>query len=152
MFQSNLIVPPDVVDMEIDGEWVVVNTATGWVFVLNAAASRLWTVIRTGQDGRSLTAMWAEMSTRPADRVEREIIAFVAELEAHGLVQPVASTSSPPEEPFPFAHPLSGPSVDARPQISLALPLEMYAGSPLGEDPDPLLDPMAPLRFPKPRQ
>lgn len=140
MSQTRLVVSPDVVDMKVDGHWLLVHTDAGWIYVLNETASWLWEIIRSGHDWRDALAGMQEWTPG----LEEELAAFVVQLEDYGLLR--ASTAPGPITEIPKVAVLTKPY--SPPEITLTLPLEMQAGTPLHQDADPLLDPLAPLRFP----
>ena len=135
----------DVVDIHVDGRCLVIDPRGERVFVLNETGSWLWTLIRNGGYEPGRTRWLAEVTGEPWARVLKDVETFLAELQAAALVRP--GDSAPPV--LVDSAPTSLPDNYVPPAIELSLPLEVHAGTPLEKDPDPLLDPLAPLRFPE---
>ncbi len=136
-----LRVPAYVVDIVVEDTWVIINPKIGSIYTLNLTGSILWQVLREGRDWKPLAHALAHHTQQPVTRVLEEMVHFIDELLQRGLLVHTerALASSPPD--------ISLPDVYEPPAILLALPLESRAGTPLGQDPDPLLDPLSPFRL-----
>ena len=140
---KRICVSQGVVDLKVDDCWLLVDTTSGWVFLLNESGSCVWEVLRRQGDWRDLAAAIARHTGWEQEQVEAEVEVFVAQLAQKGLIEfEVERSPSPAPPPSVLL-----PSKYARPEIQVALPLEMRAGTPLSRtsDPDPLLDPANPL-------
>lgn len=143
MEEKRTSVPQRVVDFKVDDCWLLVDTTGGWVFVLNESGSCVWEVLRRQGDWRDLAAAIAGHTGREQEQVEAEVEAFVAQLAQKGLIELEAECSPSPNPPPSVLL----PGEYTRPEIQMALPLEMQAGTPLSgkSDPAPLPDPANPL-------
>ncbi len=144
MDTNSFRVPDHVADVEADGSWVIVDTKAGRVYALNATASFVWGQIRSGGDWQVAARAMADVTGEPEARVLREVAEFVADLVGRGILigtEPGPTSLGLPSEGIP--------SIYVPPSVAMNLPLEARAGSPLSGrgDPDPLLDPLAPLRL-----
>lgn len=76
----------DVLFCELDGELVLLNTATGVYFGLDATGTRIWHLIQEHRSLRPvLEALVAEYDVSAA-RGEADLLDFVALLEEHALL------------------------------------------------------------------
>lgn len=77
---------PDVAFREVSGEGVLLDLESGTYFGLNGVATRAWTMV---VEGRSLgdihRALADEYDVEPAV-LEADLLAWAAQLMAHGLV------------------------------------------------------------------
>lgn len=98
---------PNVVADAVDNEVVAVNLESGTYFSLFQQSAWLWTVLTSGQPvGRVVKAIKGHS---PYSR--DDVLAFLAELIGHGLIEPLASEQSldsvmeplPKLPPAPFA-------------------------------------------------
>lgn len=77
----------DQVSTELDGEAVILHLKSGIYYGLNSAGARVWNLIQepiTVSDIRD--AILKEYEVEP-DLCERDVLALLDELAAHGLVQ-----------------------------------------------------------------
>ena len=82
----SLRLPKDVIFRELDGEAVVLNLESGIYFGLDAVGTRVW---RLCEELGSLQAVWEAMQREfdaPRETLRSDLLAFVDELSAHGLV------------------------------------------------------------------
>jgi hypothetical protein len=82
----SLRVPDTVVFRELDGEAVVLNLDSGVYFGLDEVGTRFWLL---AEEHRSLRRVWEllqrEFDVRPSE-LEQDLIRFVDQLAAKGLV------------------------------------------------------------------
>lgn len=78
----------------IDDEAVVVRQRAGEVLVMNETAARLLELA----DGRSSVADWVEVLAGEYDvdreALERDVLAFTADLAAEGMLEPVSPAAA----------------------------------------------------------
>ena len=79
-------IPDAVVFRELDGEAVVLNLDSGVYFGLNAVGTRLWQQIAALGDLQRVHARMLEEYEVPGETLARDLLAFVGELQARGLV------------------------------------------------------------------
>lgn len=143
MAEHPLSVAPHVVDIQVDGVWLIVDPVQERIYALNTTASVLWAALRQGEDWEEAARSLARHTAVPPSEALNDARNFVRDLMARGLV-----TSADDEaRPTPSSSGSSLPESYVPPAIDLALPLESRAGSPLRHDPDPLLDPLSPFRL-----
>jgi hypothetical protein len=80
-------VADDVICRELDGEAIVLNLASSMYFGLDQVGTRIWQLCETHG---SLRAVWEAMQREfdaPSDRLETDLLTFVDELLAKGLLE-----------------------------------------------------------------
>ena len=78
---------PDVVFRELEGEAVLLNLDTGIYFGLNASGTRMWRLIVEHRSlDRVLAALQREFDA-PPEQLESDLLAWVSQLEAQGLLR-----------------------------------------------------------------
>jgi hypothetical protein len=82
---------PPITHQTIDGEVVLVNLATGCYYSLRGTAAALWSWLEAGHSLCGLINRLAEHCRIDAAALEPSVRAWVQELEAEGIVQPVAA-------------------------------------------------------------
>lgn len=83
---ATVTVTPEVVFKELRGEGVLLDLASGIYFGLDETSTRLWQLLTShGSLRRTFDGMLAEFDVEP-DRLQRELIDFVAELIRRRLV------------------------------------------------------------------
>ena len=83
---ATVTVLPEVVFKELRGEAVLLDLASGIYFGLDETSTRLWQLLSShGSLRRAFDDMLAEFDVEP-DRLQRELIDFVAELTRRRLV------------------------------------------------------------------
>ena len=103
--RSALGIPADrVVSETIDGEVVAIDLESGRYYSLEGPAARAWEAIQTGQDVDGIVAAVAAEASVSADETLADVAAFLAELEAEGLL--VGGNGSGPPAPGPGRVPL----------------------------------------------
>lgn len=83
----SLIVPSHVLSEEVHGETVVLNLKTGNYFALNGTATKMWQLIREGNDMDRVCVDVAAAFGVELHRVQTDYRALVAELSARGLLE-----------------------------------------------------------------
>jgi hypothetical protein len=85
--RSALGIPGDrVVSETIDGEVVAIDLESGRYYSLEGPAARAWEAIQAGQDLDGIVAAVAAEASMEADDARADVAAFIAELEAEGLL------------------------------------------------------------------
>jgi hypothetical protein len=80
-------IPGDrVVSEVIDGEVVAIDLETGRYYSLEGAAARAWEAIQAGKDADGVVAVVAAEAGIETDEARPDVIAFLAELQAEGLL------------------------------------------------------------------
>jgi hypothetical protein len=75
-----------VVSETIDGEVVAIDLESGRYYSLEGPAARAWEAIQAGQDVDGFVAAVAAEAGVGADEAQADVAAFLAELEAEGLL------------------------------------------------------------------
>jgi hypothetical protein len=97
---AGMRIPPErVVSEVIDGEVVAIDLESGRYYSLEGAAARAWEAIQAGAGLDGVTAAVASEAGITADEAQPDVAAFVAELEAEGLVLSGNGTSPPDPGP-----------------------------------------------------
>jgi hypothetical protein len=82
---STIGIRPDVIRREVAGESVLLDLETGLYFGLDATSTRAWELLQAhGALRRVYDLMLAEFDV-DGERLERDLIAFVADLTGAGL-------------------------------------------------------------------
>jgi hypothetical protein len=90
---DRVAIKPDVVFKELSGEAVLLDLDTGVYFGLDETSTRLWQLLAAhGQLQQVYDRMLAEFDVEP-ERLETDLIAFVADLAQRRLVS-VTTTNS----------------------------------------------------------
>ena len=83
---ATVTVTPEVVFKELRGEAVLLDLASGIYFGLDETSTRLWQLLTThGSLRRAFDGMLEEYEVEP-DRLQTDLLAFVAELTRRRLV------------------------------------------------------------------
>jgi hypothetical protein len=80
-------IPEDVVFRELQGEAVILSLESSMYFGLDPVGTRIWELCVTHG---SLRAVWEAMQEEfdaPADALQSDLLTFVDELSANGLVK-----------------------------------------------------------------
>lgn len=80
-------VAPDVVFRDLQGEAVILHLGTGTYFGLDEVGTRAWQLMAEHRTLAEVCSSLAEEFEAPADRIERDLIAFVGQLLAKDLVR-----------------------------------------------------------------
>ena len=100
-----MAIPADrVVSETIDGEVVAIDLESGRYYSLEGPAARAWEAIQAGQDLDGIASTVAAAAGVRADEAGPDVAAFLAELEAEGLL--VGGNGSAPAAPGPGRVPL----------------------------------------------
>jgi hypothetical protein len=75
-----------VVSETIDGEVVAIDLESGRYYSLEGPAARAWEAIQAGRDVEGIVAAAAAEAGVEADEATADVAAFLAELEAEGLL------------------------------------------------------------------
>ena len=90
---SRITVPDTVLFRELEGELVLLNLSTGVYFSLDPVGTRLWQCLQ-GQRGLTQTcARLVEEFDVDQARLEQDVLRFVSDLRAHGLLDITPSAS-----------------------------------------------------------
>lgn len=91
---ATVTVTPEVVFKELRGESVLLDLGSGIYFGLDETSTRLWQLLASdGSLRRAFDGMLAEFDVEP-DRLQRELIDFVAELRRRRLLSVNSPTTS----------------------------------------------------------
>lgn len=94
----------DVAAKVIDGELIVIRLSDGTYYSMDNVGTCIWELIEAGHPVTDLVRSLADRYATPVERVEADVVAFVGELLAEGLLVPVASGSpTPPAAARPAA-------------------------------------------------
>jgi hypothetical protein len=83
---SRLRVSPDAAVRELDGEGVVLDLGSGHYFGLDPVALRVWQLVAEGLTLRAIRARLLEEFEAPESSLDADLLAFVRDLVARGLV------------------------------------------------------------------
>jgi Coenzyme PQQ synthesis protein D (PqqD) len=78
----------DVLYRELEGEMILLDPRSAEYFSLNQTGSRVWELLRAGTNVGDTCATVAEQFGVPPQRVMDDLVPFVEELLAAGLVRP----------------------------------------------------------------
>ncbi len=84
----------DVIFRELEGEAVLLDLNSGRYFGLNAAGTRVWTLIASGSTMAQVTAAMAAEFDSDAEQIARDVCELVAELTERGLLVKGAGPAS----------------------------------------------------------
>jgi hypothetical protein len=87
--ESRVSIPDAVVFRELDGEAVVLNIDSGIYFGLDDVGTRMWMLMAELQTLAAVRDALAAEFDAPADQLARDLLAFVEQLQAKGLVTAV---------------------------------------------------------------
>ena len=90
---DRVIVNPDAVFRELDGEGVVLDLNSGLYFGLNEVGARIWGLIEAHGEVRRILAALAEEFDAPEERLRHDLVALIEELCGKGLVHVEPSTT-----------------------------------------------------------
>ncbi len=143
MTDDSVRISPRIVDIQVEDAWIIVDSVQERIYALNPTGSFLWAALKRGLGWQQAARGLALHMGMSEASVTADARAFVDALVECGLL-----TSS--QRDTNSGSDVSGmlfPSAYVPPAIDLTLPLESRAGSPISHDPDPLLDPLSPLRL-----
>ena len=83
---ASLRIPDEVIFRELDGEAVVLNLDTGIYFGLDAVGTRIWRLLEERKSLRLVLDTLIDEYEAPADRLQRDLLAFVERLNGKGLL------------------------------------------------------------------
>ena len=85
--ESKIRVPEGVLFRDVGGEAVLLNTETGKYYGLDPVGTRMWALLNEhGQAGPAYRALLNEYDVT-AEQLEQDLLALVAVLASHGLLQ-----------------------------------------------------------------
>lgn len=84
--RRSLAPSPEVHFQEVDGECILLDLGSGLYFGLNAAGTRVWTLLAEGKQFEAIAATLEREFDAPWDVIERDLVALLQELESKGLV------------------------------------------------------------------
>jgi Coenzyme PQQ synthesis protein D (PqqD) len=85
-----------VVSEVIDGEVVAIDLESGRYYSLEGAAARAWEAIQAGEELAGIAEAVAADAGISADEARPDVVAFIAELQAEGLVLNGNGATAPP--------------------------------------------------------
>jgi hypothetical protein len=88
-----------VVSEVIDGEVVAIDLESGRYYSLEGAAARAWEAIQAGEQLGGIAEAVAADAGISADEARPDVAAFIAELQAEGLVMNGNGATAPPAGP-----------------------------------------------------
>jgi hypothetical protein len=80
------MINPDVAAREIEGQLLLLTPDDDVLYTLNGTGKRVWELLVTGAAPREIAATIAARYGVPLADAERDVAAFVAELEGKGVV------------------------------------------------------------------
>jgi hypothetical protein len=84
---TRVTVPESVLFRDLDGEAVLLETASGRYYGLDEVGTRMWSLLQThGETGAVCHALLAEYDV-PEDRLRADLEVFVETLAARGLLE-----------------------------------------------------------------
>jgi hypothetical protein len=91
---ETVTISPEVVFKELGGEGVLLDLASGMYFGLDETSTRLWLLLQMDGSLRSVFDQMIEEFEVDPDRLERDLLQFVADLTRRNLAS--FATKSPP--------------------------------------------------------
>lgn len=76
----------DVIARELDGETVLLNLETGIYFGLDQVGTRIWQLLAAGGPLQAILDTLVVEYDAEHDALERDLVRFISQLEAKGLV------------------------------------------------------------------
>lgn len=92
-FTSRVIVPPDVMIQELQGESVLLNVRTGKYFGLNPVGTRMWAAMTAAPSIQAAHAELLKEFDVAEERLRQDMLELVRQLIEHELV---AAGDEPP--------------------------------------------------------
>ena len=83
---TSYTVIPGVLTQELDGETILLATATGTYFRLNPTGTQVWAAITSGRDIRTVVTDLAVEGGADPEVVSADVAALLDTLQAKGLV------------------------------------------------------------------
>jgi hypothetical protein len=84
----------DVLDVDMDGELVMMNIEQGRYFGLNQTGTRIWTLLAQPVVISDLCDQLTAEFSVPAKQCEQEVVAYLENLLTRGLLQVVTDVTS----------------------------------------------------------
>ena len=77
---------------KLDGEWVLLNVATGVYYELNEVGSTIWDELKTGKDPESILDCLEEEFQADRGELRRDLTGFLENLRSEKLIDEVGSS------------------------------------------------------------
>ena len=94
-FNKRIFVTSDVLFREVSGESVMLNVKDASYLGLDDVGTRIWTALTSSDSIQAAYEVLLAEYDVDADRLRQDLTDLVEKLLAHGLVEVVASSSSP---------------------------------------------------------
>jgi hypothetical protein len=85
--ESHVVIVPDVVFNEVDGETVLLSGERGRYYGLDRVGTRIWALLRVEPRLAAVHTRLIEEFDAPADRLWADLARLVEELQQKGLVE-----------------------------------------------------------------
>lgn|GEM_PF-716181 len=85
---------------KFDGEYVLLNTETGYYYELNQVAAEIWQMILETSSSKAIIDALASRYNTPRDVLERDFLDLVNDLKANGILEEI-DESTPGMESTP---------------------------------------------------
>lgn len=82
-----VVIAPDQVSRDLDGEVIVLNLNTGTYYGLNGVGSRIWDLIQQPRVVSQLHHTLLEEYDVAADQCEKDLLSLLEDLAARGLIE-----------------------------------------------------------------
>ena len=84
---KSIHIPEDVVFRELQGEAVILSLESSTYFGLDPIGTRIWELFATHRSLRAILEAMQEEFDAPADALRSDLLKFIDELSANGLVK-----------------------------------------------------------------
>jgi hypothetical protein len=84
---SKIIIPPDVLFHELEGEAVLLNVENGKYYGLDEVGTRVWRLLTEGNSLPAVVRILVQEYDVDSDRLAADLQALVAELAGQGLLK-----------------------------------------------------------------
>jgi hypothetical protein len=85
--ESTITIPASILFYDVDGEAVLLNQKDGKYYGFDAVGTRMWTILSEQKQLRAAHKILLAEYDVSAEQLEHDLVAFVDEMAAHGLVQ-----------------------------------------------------------------
>jgi hypothetical protein len=86
MLKRKVQISGDALAQEIAGETVILDLASSTYFGIDETGTRIWQLLKEGMDLQQIHELMLEEYEVSPDALETDILAFVSQLQAAGLV------------------------------------------------------------------
>lgn len=83
---ASVVVSPNQISSDIEGESVILNLKSGTYFGLNEVGSRVWQLIQSQRHFRDISATLCHEYVVDAEVCDRDLLALLVELSTAGLI------------------------------------------------------------------